>query len=123
MSRESLRIPLMVSMVIGAFIITTAGPGQTIPVTSGASQSSWSQVIAGVNDSHAQGHMMLAGPTVRDHRSCAPNCGPYNPPGYGRGGGKRGNTPPPLSPGNGEGGVTVTPSGNSRGIPCLGNLC
>lgn len=64
-----------------------------------------------------------SGPGVTDHRSDTWNSGTYYQGGGHRGGGGRRNIIPPVSKGNGEGGVTVTPSGNSRGIPCLGNLC
>lgn len=72
--------------------------------------------------------IVLTGGNVRDHRSCAPNCGDYNTGGgFGHGGGihypGRGSNPPAVSHGNGEGGVTVTPSGTSRGPSCLGNWC
>lgn len=111
MSGAFLRISLVATGVIAAFIITTAGPVQTNPVTSGIFQGAWSQVTAGISVSHSQSYMMMAGggkgqggPTVRDHRSGESNGGSYDIPG-----GKR-YKPQPVSPGNGEGGVTVTPT-------------
>ncbi len=126
MSGESIRIALATSAAVAVLIVVSAGPAAATSITYSGIQTVSSLVMAGTNESQGQGHIMLAGATVRDHRSN--QGGTYNPSGWygggGRGaGGRRGQTPP-VSPGNGEGGVTVTPTpGSQRGITCLGDLC
>jgi hypothetical protein len=130
MAGAFLRIALVATGVIAAFIVTTAGPGQTISVTSEAFQSAWSRVMAGINESHAQGYMMVAGAKVRDHRSCAPNCGNYGTDTRGGGKGKMEGAPPlsqrkiqGLWPQPERGGVTVEYGKKRYNYPCYGNAC
>jgi hypothetical protein len=131
MTRE---FSIMAVLTIGLFVAVlaeTAGSAAATTTTSFALQGGSQQALGRVElPIQGSGYMMLAGATIRDHRSCAPNCGPYYPNGAGyhgggyHGGGRNPQNPPPVSPGNGEGGVTVTPTpGSQRGIPCYGNLC
>jgi hypothetical protein len=81
--------------VIAAVFVATAVPASATTVTSSAFQSGWQQALARIEvPLQVQGYVMVAGATVRDHRSCAPNCGTFNTPTYGHHGGGRMDNPP-----------------------------
>ena len=126
--------------VVAALIIMFAGPAAATSITYSEIQTVSSPVMVG---SHGQGYVMLAGAKVRDHRSCAPNCGTYNTGDTGgpyghpnhKGGGV--NNPPPLAQPkptinvygyrplllDQHGGVAVSGKQKRYNYPCLGNLC
>ncbi len=127
MSKKRLNMALMVFGIIAGVVMIPAITVFADSIDSLGVQNTW-RPVAGLPgaQSYGSGSIILArgGAKVRDHRSCAPNCGTFKAGGYGRPyGGGRSVQPPPVSPGDGQGGVTVTPSGGSRRIPCYGNLC
>ncbi|MDQ7781684.1 MAG: hypothetical protein RDU20_02315 [Desulfomonilaceae bacterium] len=121
MSNTATKLASAACGVIAAFVIAWAVPAVGAFYQSHGDRSSGQPAVALIGgESQGQGYVLLArrGAIVRDHRSCAPNCGPYiprRPRPYQR--------PSAVSPGDGQGGVTVTPSNRKRGIPCFGDLC
>jgi hypothetical protein len=106
MSRTLLTMTLVTSTVLAAFMTATAGQIPATSVTDPTVQISRQQSLASIQvDSRVPGYMMLAGATVRDHRS--------NSSGTWQG---SSSTPPPVSPGRGEGGVSVSGDQSRRGI-------
>jgi hypothetical protein len=132
MSRAFFIMTLVTSAAVAAFIVVSAGPTAATSIADIESQIVSSLAMAGWQ---SPGYMMLAGAKVRDHRSCAPNCGSYNAT-AGRPGHRPGlNNPPPLAtakpkvvlpgnqPRNPHGGVTVIEKVKRFNIPCYGNAC
>ena len=122
---------VVISAAVTALIVIVAGSAAAVSISHSEVQAVSSLVLAGTNGSQGPGYIQLAGAKVRDHRSCAPNCGSYNPsagrPGHGPGL----NNPPPLAdkkihgvwPQPEQGGVSVKYRQKRWNIPCLGNAC
>lgn len=114
MSTASVKLFLLLSAVVPAFIVGFAAHAQAIPVPSPEGLSGWQQALMRVQvGTQAQGKIMMASATlgppprvggvadhrsprnvrdhrsknVRDHRACAPYCAWTNP-----------GSPPPLGP-------------------------
>jgi hypothetical protein len=98
---------LTTCVALATLIIATAGTDVVASVTSPTFQSSRQSELARIEvPPQSHGYIMMAGTIVRDHRS--------------NNSGTTGNwsgtnvTPPPVSPGYGEGGVGHSPWSNSR---------